>query len=265
MLATRILTALVLGSAVTASVLFLPTPAAAAVLGALWLAGGWEWAGLAGCANRGRAAYVLALAACMLASLVLVTPDAAFGAVIVGALACWAAALLAVVTYPRALARPLILAFGFAALLPAWWLLAYLHAAAPKGRGLALTALALVWAADVGAYVIGRWIGRVKLAVRVSPGKTWEGVGGGVALAAAVALVAGGLLGLPPAQLVVVAVLTALVSVLGDLSVSMLKRNVGAKDSGTLLPGHGGVLDRIDGLVAAVPVFALGMRLAGAI
>ena len=128
---------------------------------------------------------------------------------------------------------------------------------------LALTALAIVWAADVGAYAAGRMLGRVKLAPKVSPGKTWEGLCGGVALAALVALAAAILLRLPPVSMVALGVVTALVSVVGDLTVSMFKRNVGVKDSGALLPGHGGVMDRIDSLTAAVPVFMLGVRLAG--
>lgn len=265
MLVTRIVTALVLGSAVTASVLFLPTPAAAAVLGLLWLAGAWEWAGLAGCTSAERGVYVLVCGAAMAAGLVLTWPAGLADALFVVAVVCWTAALVAIVLYPLRLTRSVVLGFGLVALLPAWWLLAWLHATAPKGRGLALTALALVWAADVGAYALGRWVGRIKLAARVSPGKTWEGVAGGVALASLVAVAAALALGLSAAALVLVAVLTALVSVVGDLSVSMLKRNMGLKDSGRLLPGHGGVLDRIDGLIAAVPVFALGLKLSGAI
>ena len=123
--------------------------------------------------------------------------------------------------------------------------------------------MAYVWAADIGAYVTGRLIGRVKLAPQVSPGKTWEGVGGGVLLALAVAWVASAWLDLAPLPLLAVAVPTALVSVIGDLTVSMLKRNIGLKDTGRLLPGHGGVMDRIDGLIAAVPAYAAGLRIAG--
>jgi phosphatidate cytidylyltransferase len=126
-----------------------------------------------------------------------------------------------------------------------------------------MTLLVIVWAADVGAYAIGRWLGRVKLAPKVSPGKTWEGVTGGVLLAALAAWAAAVLLGLPAAPLIGLGIATALASVVGDLTVSMFKRNVGLKDSGTLLPGHGGVLDRIDSLTAAVPIFALGLKLAG--
>jgi phosphatidate cytidylyltransferase len=147
--------------------------------------------------------------------------------------------------------------------LPAWVILAFMHSRGALGPELALTALALVWAADVGAYAAGRSFGRIKLAPRVSPGKTWEGVTGGLTLALIVALAVSFWLGLPALPLAVVAVATALISVVGDLTVSMLKRNVGLKDTGKLLPGHGGVMDRIDGLVAAVPVYAVGLRVCG--
>ena len=97
----------------------------------------------------------------------------------------------------------------------------------------------------------------------MSPGKTWEGVGGGVAAATAAAWLAAVWVGLPVGALVATGVATALVSVVGDLAVSVLKRNIGIKDTGTLLPGHGGVMDRIDSLTAAVPIFVLGLMLAG--
>lgn len=126
-----------------------------------------------------------------------------------------------------------------------------------------MTLLAIVWAADVGAYAFGRLFGRTKLAPAVSPGKTLEGMAGGLLLAALAAGVAAALLGLPVARVATLGVATALVSVLGDLTQSMFKRNVGLKDSGRLLPGHGGVLDRIDSLTAAIPLFAGGLWLLG--
>lgn len=256
----RIATGLVLGVAVTAAILLLPTRAAAAAFGVLWLLGAWEWAGLAGLATLGRSVYVACVALAM--ALVLVggvTPtvlNATLGAAVIG----WIAAFVGVLSYPRAFSAPVVLGAGLVALWPAWVFLAQIHAYAPA---LALTALALVWAADVGAYFVGRSLGRVKLAPRVSPGKTWEGVSGGVLLAVAVAWAASAALALPAGALIAIAVATALVSVVGDLTVSMLKRNRGLKDAGRLLPGHGGVMDRIDGLVAAIPFFALGLRLAG--
>jgi phosphatidate cytidylyltransferase len=260
LLATRILTGLLLGTAVTAVILLLPTRAAAAVLGVLWLLGAWEWAGLAGLQTLGRSVYTGVFAAAMGYALWAgVSPGMLYSAV-VAAVIGWIVAFVGVLTYPRAFSGPVVLAAGIVALWPAWVLLAEIHAVAPA---LALTALALVWAADVGAYFVGRSVGRIKLAPRVSPGKTWEGVSGGVLLAVAVAWVASIALGVSSAALVAVAVATALVSVVGDLTVSMLKRNRGLKDAGTLLPGHGGVMDRIDGLVAAIPFFALGLYLAG--
>ena len=105
--------------------------------------------------------------------------------------------------------------------------------------------------------------GRLKLAPQVSPGKTWEGPFGGVLLAT-LASVAGGLLvGLPPASMIPLGLGVAVLSVVGDLAESMFKRSVGAKDSGRLIPGHGGVLDRLDSITAALPLFALALSWLG--
>jgi phosphatidate cytidylyltransferase len=131
-------------------------------------------------------------------------------------------------------------------------------------RGGLLTLFALVWAADIAAYFVGRALGRRKLAPQVSPGKSWEGFGGGMAGALLVGIAAGAWLQPSPGPWLLwlpLCVFVAAVSVVGDLTESLLKRLVGVKDSGTLLPGHGGVLDRIDSLLAAAPMMALGLSL----
>jgi phosphatidate cytidylyltransferase len=129
------------------------------------------------------------------------------------------------------------------------------------GPGYVILLFLLIWGADTGAYFAGRAFGKHKLAARVSPGKTWEGVFGGMLLALTVAL--GATQWLEPAgQLVpflVLVAVTVAISVLGDLAESLFKRIADVKDSGGLLPGHGGVLDRIDSLTAAAPVFTLGL------
>lgn len=136
--------------------------------------------------------------------------------------------------------------------------LLFLRGQVPDTQGLLLTfwALSLVWATDIGAYFAGRSIGGAKLAPRVSPSKTWSGLGGGVLAA----MLAGFLLyrfaGLP-IQLAAASGLLAVAAQLGDLLESWMKRRAGVKDSGTLLPGHGGVMDRLDGVVAAAPLAAL--------
>jgi phosphatidate cytidylyltransferase len=263
LLVERIITGLVLGAAVIATLLFLPTPYAAALLAVLWAAGGWEWARLASIGGASQWLYAAVLLAVMLATAGTVVAPRGADVAIVTAGALWLVALGGILTFPRRIPPLPIAVAGPLALLPSWLLLKYMHAVPVIGPKLALLALALVWAADVGAYATGRAFGRVKLAPKVSPGKTWEGVSGGVVLAALVALGGSTWLGVAAWPLVAIAVCTALVSVVGDLTVSMLKRNIGLKDSGRLLPGHGGVMDRIDGLVAAVPAYAAGLRLAG--
>jgi phosphatidate cytidylyltransferase len=259
---TRVITGAVLGIALTVTVLFLPTPVMAAIFGVLWVVGAWEWGGLARLGGGARIIYAAVCAAAMAALFLRAGAELAF-AVLVAALVWWLLAFAAVITYPRKFAMSTVGLAGIAVLVPSWFLYARLHGGGAVGHGLAMTVLAIVWAADVGAYVFGRWLGRVKLAPAVSPGKTWEGVSGGLLAAALVSLGAALWLGLPAGAMVSVGIATALVSVVGDLAVSVFKRNVGLKDTGSLLPGHGGVMDRIDSLTAAIPVFVLGIRIAG--
>jgi len=166
-------------------------------------------------------------------------------------------------------ARVFKLAAGTAAVVPAWCALAVIHAGDPtptawplvsQGHVWLLTALMIVWATDTGAYFSGRRFGRRKLAPRISPNKTVEGMAGGAVAGVLVALAMAPLAGAGLAELPLVAIAalaTVLFSVVGDLFESLLKRHVGAKDSGTMIPGHGGVLDRVDSVLAALPVFAV--------
>jgi phosphatidate cytidylyltransferase len=232
------------------------------LLGGLWLVGAWEWAGFARFSRAGRVAYAAVLLLLALAGYAWLD-DRWLAALLVAALLWWLAASFLVATYPRTLDRAFVAAVGPLVLLPSLLLLVRLHATPGRGAALAFTALVIVWAADVGAFFVGRSLGKTKLAPAVSPGKTWEGVSGGLLAAALVTGSAAYFLDLPLVPLVVLGGVTALVSVLGDLSESMFKRNVGLKDSGQLLPGHGGVLDRIDSLTAAIPVYVAGLMLLG--
>jgi phosphatidate cytidylyltransferase len=258
MLATRIITGVTFGVAVTAALLFAPSPVTAAVLAILWLAGVWEWAAFAKLPVVGRAGYTLLFAAAMALGWSRLG-DQGLAVLLVTALGWWLFALVLVLRYPRSFSPTFVALAGIVVLLPSWALLVRLHGDGTLGAALAFTLILIVWAADVGAYAFGRLLGRTKLAPAVSPGKTWEGVSGGLAAAGLAAAAAAAWLELPWLPLVALGMATALISVLGDLTQSMFKRNVGLKDSGKLLPGHGGVLDRIDSLTAAVPAFVVGL------
>jgi len=182
----------------------------------------------------------------------------------------WVAVLVAIRIFPRGTRfwdTPGVLATsGWLTLLPAWWNLVYLKWLYPGGL-LVFVLIALVSVVDIGAYFTGRAWGRSRLAPALSPNKSWAGFWGGLAasLLLALILVSAIHLGRQPlhpatwASLLVLAVLLGVLSVAGDLFESMLKRQRGIKDSGTALPGHGGLLDRADSLLAAIPVFTLGV------
>lgn len=132
------------------------------------------------------------------------------------------------------------------------------------GSGFALYLILIVWFADSGAYFAGRSLGKTKLIPKVSPGKTWEGVAGAIVVTLIVSIISLDLLGIPSSQsipFVFVTFITVIYSIAGDLSESMFKRMANLKDSGSLIPGHGGILDRIDSLMSAFPVFFAGLWL----
>jgi phosphatidate cytidylyltransferase len=151
---------------------------------------------------------------------------------------------------------------GFCTLVPA--LVGIVTLRFDFGSKYLLLVLGLVWAADIGAFFVGKYFGKHKLASKISPGKTIEGVVGGIVAAAVVAIFAGITVHLHVLAWVLwllLVIVTVLWSIIGDLFESMLKRMADVKDSGTLLPGHGGFYDRIDSMTAAVPIFTLGLLL----
>jgi phosphatidate cytidylyltransferase len=261
----RITTALVLVPVAVSAVLALPTFYFAIGLGLVLLAGASEWSVLAGFPSPlGRSAYALLVAVCL--ALLWPLVPAWGGAVLAMVALCWigiTARLLRVDRIdPAPGADPWLVPLGLLVLLGPWVALVRLHAMLPHGRLLVLFLLVLIWAADSLAYLAGRRWGRRRLAPAVSPGKTWLGVYAGLAGAAALGFVLAWQLGLARGHVALAVALctaTAAVSVVGDLFESLLKRRRGLKDSGRLLPGHGGILDRIDSLTAAAPLFVLGI------
>lgn len=266
MLKQRLITALILGALMVWGVLSLSTEWFAAGLLIIILPAAWEWSGLSNVSGPvGRTIYCLIVLA-LLASLWWL-PENRLWLILIPAGFFWCYVLLWLWRYAarpethdpmlaRQLSGLMVLTAPFAALL-------VLHGETAFGRAYVLFLLSMIWVADSVAYFAGRRWGRTKLAPGISPGKTREGVYGALTAALVFALIGALILDLAPSQwpwFMLVCALTVLFSIVGDLFESMIKRQHGAKDSGTLLPGHGGILDRVDSMTAAAPIFALGIR-----
>lgn len=269
MLSRRIITAIVLGSLIVASIVYLPPIILDLLALLITLLAAWEFSGFSKkWSGPRRIGYVIFLAA--LAFLIWVTldlVDLSYPVLIMGAL-WWLGAPFFLWRYTREYKKNILSQelLGVLIFIPSWLGLSILNHSA---REYLLYLLAIVCAADIGAYFAGNFFGKHPIAPQISPRKTIEGVYGGIVLSLVVA-VSGILLlkfnlvwlnSLTTVSLLILSVVTCLWSIIGDLFESMLKRMFGIKDSGNLLPGHGGFYDRIDSLTAATPIFVAGLFL----
>ncbi len=273
MLKQRVLTALVLAPLAIWGILALPSHWLGLVFAFVMLIGAWEWTTLQSCkSSLGRGLFVALIAAAIGLSFYLYQASPSFVPVLY-AVAClwWLAALVWIVRYQGGhgvsdAQRSTGMLIGLIVLVPTWLGLVTIHHHSANGPYLLLYVMLLIWAADTGAYFAGRKWGKHKLAPVVSPGKTIEGAVGAMAASLAVALVGAAVFDLAVAELLwflPLSLLVVIFSIVGDLAESLFKRRVGVKDSGSILPGHGGVLDRIDSLTSALPIFALGLMIFG--
>lgn len=267
MLKHRLITSAVLIPLLVLAIWFFSVWAFAAFVGFIVAVAAWEWAGLLGIKSlMGRSVYTVLVIGAVIGAFYSQVNQVLFAALLM-----WVWAMMAV--FSAAIGGS---ALGFQArwvkglagllVLPACWVALNVLHASMVGPFWLLFCLMLVWAVDTGAYIVGRLWGKHPLASRLSPKKTWEGFFGGVALSLLVAVVVMFAFQVSFNQALwvyLLTLLTSLFAVLGDLFESLLKRQAGIKDSGCILPGHGGMLDRIDGLLAALPIFALGSLFLG--
>ena len=282
MLRHRLITAAILIPFFIWVTLALPSRYFAVITAVIVALGAWEWTGLAGLNRKWRYTGVFVTIVMMGVMAVYVIETKALYALLGIVVIWWVAGLSWVVSYNRKPAtspcaagaatlaggenRLGRAAVGLLVLVPAWTALVALHESGVYGPNFVLFLFVLIGMADSGAYFAGRWWGKAKLMPNVSPGKTWSGVAGGLWTALLVSVTGGVVLGLSweeTRQFTIVGLVTTAFSIVGDLLESMYKRQAGVKDSGALLPGHGGVLDRIDSITAAAPLFLAGLLLAG--
>lgn len=265
MLKQRVITAAILAPAIILSMFYMPTQAFAGLLGLIAIAGAWEWAAMVTKTVSSCIIYVLVCAGLMAAAWVMLEQEHVRLLMLAGGI-FWVFILLLLSFYHSSwlgnyLLESLLHSSGYFVILIGWLAMTSLHQKKPE---LLLFLFVLIWIADISAYFTGKKFGRTKLAEQLSPGKTREGVLGAIAGTFVFSILGiwlwHGQLHLGTAiYFVILCVLSVLISIVGDLYESLLKRNAGKKDSGFLIPGHGGVLDRIDSLLAAAPGFMLGL------
>lgn len=270
MLKHRVITALILAPLVLWGIFHLSNFYFAIAFGVFALVGAWEWAMLSCVKNPVmRLFYVVTMSALFFALYLYIENPYVFGVLFTVGFLWWIVAFFIVIRYDGSVDQNATASFknlltGYVLLLPTWGALVWLHRHGDIGSMLVLYVMLLMWTADSGAYFIGRKFGKRKIAPKASPGKSWEGAIGGACLSMALAFYAGVQFGYSGGMLtlfILVGFVTVVFSVVGDLLESVYKRRIGVKDSGKILPGHGGILDRIDSLTAAAPVFAAGLYL----
>lgn len=266
MLRARLITAAILAPLVIYGVLALPTQVFALLLGVVLVAGAWEWSLLVPLVKPAIRLLYCALIACLMGLLWRAGPAQTIAWVLSAAVLWWLYALYWLV-HPQLCAQggSLCAAFKIAAgvmvIVPAWTALSVLHAGGSDGPVFTLGLVLMVWLADSGAYFAGRRWGHTKLAPVISPGKTWAGVYGGLLAGLVFVALAGAFYSRSlhwTLACLMVSLVAMLFSIVGDLLESLMKRQSGIKDSGHIIPGHGGILDRVDSLMAAAPLFLSG-------
>jgi phosphatidate cytidylyltransferase len=250
-----------------AGIYLLPNSGFRVFIGLIVILGAWEWANIAGFTRASaRVGLAIVTALGLLGLNLWLNVDSLLWILLVlSALLFWLLAGVGVYLFPRAnhwLASPPLKILVMVPVLGALWMGLVWLKSQPEAALLLTWLMLLVWGADIGAYFAGRAFGNRKLAPAVSPGKTWAGVYGGMITSILVSVLIAGFY-LPSYSvkdwvwLILLSTAVIAISVLGDLFESLLKRNRGIKDSSSLLPGHGGILDRIDSLCAATPMFVL--------
>ncbi|MBT1450736.1 phosphatidate cytidylyltransferase [Glaciecola sp. XM2] len=279
MLKQRILTAVILAPLALIAILFLPIEGFKLAVAGVICLGAYEWANMSGITLRLFKGWFTIFIGCICAVLIFLVDaqsiwvqgelNPIFAFILWVAAFWWAASFFMILAYPKyssfwKSSIPIRAFFGVLTLIPTWVAIVSLRTSLYDvtpvyGASLLFYVLGIVWAADIGAFFVGVKFGKHKLRPNVSPGKSVEGLVGGVVASMAIIAFAAMHYQFEESRIgvhVLIGMITVAVSALGDLNESMIKRCAGIKDSGKLLPGHGGVMDRIDSLTAAFPVFA---------